>query len=117
MELIESENGNASHVEHAVLIHFNYGQTGLQPLFDLEDELEAAINEKQVGEFDGHEMAVDGSEGYLYMYGPNADKLFDAIEPVLAQNWITKGAEITKRYGPPGDETDKKVFRIEDSVA
>jgi hypothetical protein len=49
-------------VEHAVVVKFDYiGSTDLTPLFGLENQLEAAINAAKVGEFDGNEVATDGS--------------------------------------------------------
>lgn len=89
--------------EHAVIIHFRYGRTDLQPIFDLEDKLEAVIIEANAGEFDGNEVARDGSDGFLYMYGPNADALYDAILPVLKASDFMRGAKAILRYGPPED--------------
>lgn len=88
--------------EHAVIIEFNYGSTDLQPLFDLETRLEAAIAAAAVGEFDGNEIAADGSDGSLYMYGPDADALFAAVSPLLEACPFMKGARVRLRYGPPG---------------
>jgi hypothetical protein len=98
--------------EHAVIVYFNYGSTDLQPLFALEDKLEQAISAANAGEFDGNEVAVDGSDGYLYMYGPDADKLFEAVRPVLESSSFMKGAAVTKRYGPPEDGIREVVVRI-----
>lgn len=89
--------------EHAVIVHFNYGSTDLQPLFALEDKLEAAIAAAGAGQYDGNEVATDGSDGYLYMYGPDADKLFAAVKPVLEASQFMRGATVTVRYGPPED--------------
>jgi hypothetical protein len=89
--------------EHAVIVHFNYGSTDLSPLFGLEDQLETAIATAQAGEYDGNEVAADGSDGSLYMYGPDADRLTDVIRPLLQAAPFMKGAKITKRYGPPED--------------
>ncbi len=36
------------------------------------------------------------------MYGPDADRLFGAIAPVLRSTAFMAGAVMTKRYGPPG---------------
>ena len=69
--------------EHAVIITFHYGSTNLDRLFELEDQLEKAISEAKVGEYDGNEIAVDGSDGSLYMYGPDADRLFAVVEPII----------------------------------
>ena len=90
--------------EHAVIVRFAYGSTNLQPIFDLEDKLERAINAARAGQFDGNEVAADGSEGTLYMYGPDADRLFATVKPILESSSFMRGARVTLRYGPPGDE-------------
>jgi hypothetical protein len=90
-------------MEHAVIVHFPYGSTDLSRLFALEDKLVEAIETAGAGEFDGNEMAADGSDGYLYMYGPDADKLFGTVKPLLESTDFTRGATAKLRYGPPED--------------
>jgi hypothetical protein len=51
--------------DQAVIVHFAYGQTDLSPLFELEDQLGEAIEAAAAGEFDGNDVAADGSDGYL----------------------------------------------------
>ena len=99
--------------EHAVIVHFDYGATDLQPLFALENRLERALASAKAGEFDGNEVATDGSDGYLYMYGPDADRLFAAVLPVLESSDFMEGAVVTKRYGPPEDGVRETVVRID----
>jgi len=89
--------------DHAVIIHFDYGGTDLDALYALEEQLENAINDAGVGELDGNEVAVDGSDGSLFMYGTNADQLFAVIRPILEQSTAIHNAVATVRYGPPGD--------------
>lgn len=89
--------------EQAVIVHFDYGTTDLQPLFALEERLEAAIADAEAGEYDGNEVAVDGSDGYLYMYGSDADRLFAVVKPILESASFMRGARITVRYGPAAD--------------
>ena len=90
-------------VDHAVLVNFDYiGSTDLTLLFDLETKLEAAIGAAKVGELDGNEVATDGSDGTLFMYGPDADRLFEAVKPVLERCSFMRGARVTLRYGSPG---------------
>ena len=98
--------------DHAVIVHFTYGSTNLEPLFELERQLEAAILAADVGEYDGNEVAVDGSDGYLYMYGPNADKLFSVIQPILEKASFMGGAKVRKRYGPPQDGVREDLIEI-----
>jgi len=101
--------------EHAVIVHFRYGSTDLSRIFTLEDRLEAAIKSANVGEFDGNEIAADGSDGYLYMYGPDADSLFRVIKPILDTTSFMQGAKVKMRYGPPGSNTSEIEVVIESS--
>ena len=98
--------------EHAVIVHFEYGSKDLQRLFELEDQLERAVEVQGVGEFDGNEIAVDGSDGSFYMYGPDADRLFAAIRPVLLATTAVKSAVATLRYGPPEDGVREQKIKI-----
>lgn len=93
---------------HAVTVQFfNFAEKfwtederTLDPLFELEDELIAALEGKDLGEVDGHEIAVDGSDGSIFLYGPDADALFAAIQPLLKSSAVTQGGNVTLRYGP-----------------
>lgn len=86
---------------HAVIVHFRYGSTNLEPLMKAESQLAAAIEAAGVGQLDGYDVAVDGSNGRFFLYGPDADRLFEAAEPVLARFQFAKGATVMRRYGPP----------------
>ena len=98
--------------EHAVIVHFNNGSTDLDALFKLEEQLEEALASNDVGEYDGNEVAVDGSEGTLYMYGPDADKLFFVIKPILESTPYMCGATVRLRYGPPEDGVREVEVRL-----
>jgi hypothetical protein len=84
-------------------VHFAYGSTDLSRLFALEERLEAVIADASAGEFDGNEVATDGSDGTLYMYGPDADALFAVVRPALEATDFMRGARVRLRYGPPED--------------
>lgn len=96
--------------EHAVLIDFQYGLPDTNALFDLEKELEHLIS-PGVGEFDGDELAVDLSSGTLFFYGPDADRLWAAIEATVKRAAFMRGAKVKLRYGPP-DPGVRQVIRI-----
>jgi hypothetical protein len=86
--------------EQAVVVNFKYGLKSLDPLFELEKRLEAAIDAADVGKYDGSEIAVDLSDGSLYVYGPDADRLFAVVRPLLEPVPFMVGATATLRYGP-----------------
>jgi hypothetical protein len=98
--------------EQSVIVHFSYGSTNLQHVYALEDLLRNAISEAAAGEYDGHEVAEDGSDGFYYMYGPDAEALYRVISPVLAASSFMRGATVTLRFGPPKSKTPKRVIQL-----
>jgi len=98
--------------EHEVMVHFSYGSTNFQHMYALEDQLRHAISEARVGEYDGHETPEDGSEGFFYMYGPDAEALYRVIGPMLAECSFMHGATVTLWFGPRGRKTQKRVVEL-----
>jgi len=94
----ENNNGKFSS-EHSVIVHFTYFKEDLDALHELDGKLEKTIREAQVGAYDWHEIAMDLSDGSLYMYGPNAENLFKVVKPILEQTDFTKGAIAMLRFG------------------
>lgn len=94
-------------MEHAVIAHIRLTADQLGSKSEraavaaLADDLERVIGEKQAGEFDGEEFG-DG-QCVLYMYGPDADQLFKAVEPVLKSTPLARGGFAIKRYGEASD--------------
>lgn len=65
-------------------------------LTKLEVKLAAAIDDAEVGEFDG---AMYGKgECTIVVYGPDADALFDTLKPILKASSHAKGGFAIKRY-------------------
>jgi len=67
---------------------------------ELEESLAAAIKAEGVGMVDGSEYGNGFCE--IYMYGPDADSLYDAIEEPLGKFPVEDGSYAIKRYGGPG---------------
>lgn len=86
--------------EHSVIVHFYYGMEELDPLHELDMALDAKIEAEGVGKYDYHEIAMDGTDGFLFMYGPNADLLFKTALPILERTHFMRGAVATLRFGP-----------------
>ena len=89
--------------EHALIVSFPMPamSSGTQEdLFDFEERIEAAITAADAGEFDGD--LIGRGECVLYMYGPDADRLFGVVEPLLRASPLTRGGYAVKRYGAAG---------------
>ncbi len=100
-----STNDSGVQQQQAVLVHLD--GTGLAEhvyeecdLATLEDRLIDVIGRENLGEFDGNEIGP--TETTLYMYGPDAEKLFDAIEPDLRGYPLCQNARVVIRRGRPG---------------
>ncbi len=95
--------------EQAVIVQFDYGSKDWSPFFAFEKELNAAITNAGVGEYDGNELAVDGSDGSLYFYGPDADKLFSVVKVQLSKAKFMKNIRVTIRYGSVNDKNVRET--------
>jgi hypothetical protein len=72
-----------------------------EAIHELSDQLQTAIEDHDAGEFDGDEFG--GGQCVFYMYGKDADRLFEAIRPSLLASPFARGGHAIKRYGPPED--------------
>lgn len=68
-----------------------------EDLYRLEDKLEPLLNSSSIGKIDGHEFG--GGYGVIYIYGENADKLFDVVIQTIRDFKPKQGSFIIKRYG------------------
>jgi hypothetical protein len=69
-------------------------------LSTLEDMLAEAIERSHAGELDGNEIGP--METTIFTYGPDADRLYRAMEPVLKEYPLSRNARIVIRKGGPG---------------
>jgi hypothetical protein len=93
--------------EQAVLIHIPLTkdpQDGAT-LFEIEDRVIEALETSRVGEWDGNEVGPDGA--VIYLYGPDADRLFDAVRPALEDGPLPAGSYAVKQYGEPGSRESR----------
>ena len=84
----------------------------MEPIYELENKLEVVISENDAGEYDGHEISMDYSAGTLFLYGPNAEKLFKLIQPILKNADCLVDVKVKLRFGPPEDGVKEIEFEI-----
>ena len=100
-------------VEHAVEVYIDCRQDAQARrnldnwVYDLEDQLTEAVKRAKVGDVEGHMTALDSSEGFIHLYGKNADKLARVILPILRAAKLPQGSYVLKRYGDPGDAEER----------
>jgi hypothetical protein len=86
--------------EHSVIIKFKYGLDSLDPLHRLEIELDQILKQSNAGYCDGHEIAIDLSHGFIFLYGSNAEIIFKAVKPLLDSCAFMRRASANLRFGP-----------------
>ena len=100
-------------MEQAVLVHLRlrdgrFGSPDERKAIEvLEDQIQFAIDEASAGEFDGNEFG--GGECVLFTYGPDADRLYRVIEPLLKAAPAAAGGYAIKRYGEAHDAASLEV--------
>lgn len=97
-------NTNAIPEEQAVLIHLD-GVNLPDEVYEnhdlatLEDQLIDMLEASRLGDYGGHEFGEQNTT--VYLYGPSADAIFDAIEPILADYPLCENARVVLRNGGP----------------
>lgn len=100
-------------MEQAVIVHLRLSDRRVgtpqerEAMYELEEQLEQAIKKASAGEFDGDEFGE--GECVLFMYGPDADDLYQVIEPVLKLASLAAGGYAIKRYGDTFDLNASEV--------
>ena len=97
--------------EQAVLVFMRLSDGGMgntedfKQLSALEDKLGNKLRDLNLGEDDGNEVGDGFFE--IFLYGPDADKIFDAIKPLIQTLPPRQGSYAIKRYGAPGAKQAK----------
>jgi hypothetical protein len=73
-------------------IYEEYGLSGF------ESQLEVALG--GLSELDGH--AIVATDTIIYLYGPDAEAMYRAVERILKTHPLAQDASVTIRKGPPG---------------
>lgn len=75
--------------------------------YTFQDELAAAVGAAGVGVLDGDGWGFGGHD--IFLYGPNADALWDAIAPIIEKQPMPKGSHAIKRYQTPKGEREERI--------
>ena len=102
----QSEKANLP-APHAVVVTFNIADIDMEStgyedseLCELEDKLTEALGDADAGEFWENEFRADS---VLSTYtGPDADRIFQVVRPVLRASRLGRKARVTLRQGAQG---------------
>jgi hypothetical protein len=75
-------------------------------LATIEERLIEVMDRENLGEYDGNEIGP--TETQLFMYGPDAERLFAGIEETLRSYPLCRGARVVIRHGGI-DEAQREV--------
>src|SRR5262245_13257819 len=115
--------GEADMDRQALIIYLNdigrhadeMGVDALEALVALQEDLALAIESRGIGEIDGNEIAMDDSEGSLYVYGPDAKAMLQAALPVICRSPLAEGGQVYLRYGEAA--ASEETFALADLCA
>ena len=102
-------DGKQSVVIHLKLSNSKFGtKEEIAAMGALETQLQKIVADAKVGKLDGNEIGQGEYE--IFIYGPDADKLFDVVKPTLNKSPLTNGATVVKQHGGEGAPEDKVVL-------
>jgi len=84
------------------------GMEALDALLALQQQLTNAVEGAGVGEVDGNEIALDDSEGSLWVYGPDAKAMLKAALSVVCHSPLAPGGQAILHYGDNADEVARE---------
>lgn len=95
--------------DQAVIVSIKTDQLDWDLVMDLEEKVEDALAASGVGELDGND--VGQGEYNIYMYGPDADRVWEVAEPVISASGfpIPAGSSVLRRYGDVNDDEARVV--------
>jgi hypothetical protein len=96
----------------ALIVQFNYELPSEDAFFDLDETLREAFFQFAPAMYDGHEIAMNLSDGMFFFYGPDADELLRLASPILLKYNFMKGAECNRRYGNVENEEALKITTL-----
>jgi hypothetical protein len=91
-------------LSQALIVNFKYGLEKTDEFHAMDDALFEHFGEEGPMIYDGHEIAIDLSDGTLFFYGPDANELLKAATPLMQKFDFLIGAECVRRFGEADDE-------------
>lgn len=99
--------------DHAVIINFWYGKESDDEFYKMTKALFAFMEGSNIGRYDGHEINIDNTDGTLFFYGENAERLYKHILPELLKYKFLHGSDVYLRFGGFNDESKDIEFKLE----
>lgn len=102
----------AENQSHALFVHIplasEFGEDQERAdLFELQEEIMRILKVADAGELDGDEWG--GHECVLFMYGPDAGRMLDAVRPILDVRRLPAGSYAIQRFGGLDCEDEERI--------
>ncbi|MEO9871236.1 hypothetical protein [Ekhidna sp.] len=98
--------------KQSIVVHFKGWINSLEPVHRLSEQLREVLNDNSLGIFDGHEIAMDGSHGSLFVYGLDSKALFEIVKPFLVSADLLKCTQAILRSGTSERENNEIIIDL-----
>ena len=89
-------------IEHCMLLIFRPAPS-VDRLFEIEDLLIDLFRDGHVGEVDGNDISIDGTESTIYVYGPDAKTLYATAQDLRGADAELNTCHVYLRFGNADD--------------
>lgn len=98
-------------MEHLV-IYFLHGIRDIIPYSEFIARTRAAMADRELRDYLGDDMSIDGGDAEGVFAGPSARNIFEFIREDLDSFTFMKGAKVTLVFGELDEGTDREEFFI-----
>lgn len=99
-------------MHQSVVLYFKHGIRDIMPYSRAVQRIRELLAENGAGEYVEDDMAIDGGDVEAILRGPNADTIYETIQPILTELPFMRGAQVTLVYGPLGDGSLVKKIEL-----
>ncbi len=83
-----------------VVLYFKHDVRAIIPFSKAVERIREMLAGTRIGEYLEDDMAIDGGDAEAILCGPDAQRLYETISPVLSELRFLHGAKVTFVYGP-----------------
>ena len=96
----------------SIVVYFEGWINSLEPVHRLSEQFRELLSEDEKADFDGHEIAMDGSHGTLYFYCNDSKELWDIIKPILQSADLLKCTQAVLRLGRLEEHAEQIIIDL-----
>ncbi|WP_424961142.1 hypothetical protein [Ekhidna sp.] len=98
--------------KQSIVVYFEGWINSLEPVHRLSEQFRELLSDNEEADFDGHEIAIDGSHGTLYFYCDDSKVLWKQIKSTLESADLLKCKQAILRLGRLEENAEQIIIDL-----